>query len=193
MCEAITAMSASTLFQGAGLVFSAFGAFQNAQAQQDAAAYNAAVARNNQIIADGQADDAIRRGELDEMRHRIRVAQTQGQQRSALAAQNLDLTDGSALDTVLDTAEFGELDALIIRNNAEREAYGYRVQGMNAGAQAALYQSQANNTSPFLAAAGTALTGAGQVANNWNNLSGGSNALMPATAGGVPVSQWNGN
>ena len=45
-----------------------------------------------------------------------------------MAANGVDLSSGSPLDILGDTAMYGELDALTIRSNAEREAYGYRVQ-----------------------------------------------------------------
>lgn len=45
-----------------------------------------------------------------------------------------------------DNAQFGTLDALTTVNNAQREAYGYQVQGMNAQAQGAAAQSAAKSS-----------------------------------------------
>lgn len=173
MCEPTTIIAA------AGLVFSVIGSMDAASAAKDTANYNAQVEANNKITSDRQSENAIRRGELDETRHRISVNQTKGAQRSALAAQGLDLQDGSALDTVLDTAEFGELDALIIRNNAENEAYGYTVQGNNSQNSANLYKNQASNISPLRAGVGTALTGAGKIAKGFSKT-----ATTSTTSGG---------
>lgn len=192
MCLPVAGIAAATWFQAASLAVTAVATYSSISSQKANAEYNADIARNNQIIANQRGDDAIRRGELDEIRHRLKVEQVKGSQRSALAAQGVDLSDGSALDAVLDTAEYGELDALIIRKNAEREAYGYRVQGYNAGAQANLYDSQASNLSPFTSTLGTVLSGASSVADSWSSAFGSSGSLVPATAGGVPVSSWNG-
>lgn len=82
----------------------------------------------NAEFAELEASDAIRRGKREEKEFRRRTAQTIGQQRAGLAAQGIDVNSGTALGLQEDTAEFGELDALTIRNNAWREAYGYRTQ-----------------------------------------------------------------
>jgi len=73
------------------------------------------------------------------------------------------------LDVVLDTAELGELDALTIRSNAEREAYGFRVQASNFGAEAGLTQmaGEAKAQAAKISSFSTVLSGAGSVASKW--------------------------
>ena len=51
----------------------------------------------------------------------------------------------NALDVFADNAQFGTLDALTTVNNAQREAYGYQVQGMNAQAQGLLLSRLLNH------------------------------------------------
>jgi hypothetical protein len=46
------------------------------------------------------------------------------------------------LDMVADTALMGEMDALTIRNNAEREAYNYQVAAYNTRAQAGNFRAE---------------------------------------------------
>lgn len=82
------------------------------------------VSRNNAALARFQAEDALRRGNLAEAESRRRTEQLKGTQQAALAANNVVLGEGSALDILQSTAELGELDAQTIRNNAEREAVG---------------------------------------------------------------------
>lgn len=144
---------------------------QNQQGKAAAASYNyqAAVDRNNKIIADRQAEDAIKRGQAEEEEHRRKVTQVKGSQRVAFAANGIDLGSDVVIDTLSDTAMLGELDALTIRNNAAREAYGYRVQGMNYEASAgnnslaAKSAKSASRTSMF----NTLLSGASTVGQNY--------------------------
>lgn len=85
----------------------------------------------NAHIADLQADDAIDRGAEAESAYRTQIKQTIGQQRTAFAASNIDVSFGSAVDVQADAAYLGELDALTIRTNAAREAWGYKVQAVD--------------------------------------------------------------
>lgn len=93
-----------------------------AESQADLADYNAGV-------ADLQAEDAEARGAEEESRFRMGVRGMIGSQRAGTAAGNIDVGYGSAVDVQADAAFLGELDALTIRTNAAREAWGYRVQG----------------------------------------------------------------
>jgi hypothetical protein len=85
----------------------------------------AAVAKDNERVSRWQAKDALLRGQVEESRYRRRLAQFKGMQRTRLAASGVVLDQGSALDVLEDTAAEGEFNALTIRANAEREAYGF--------------------------------------------------------------------
>lgn len=146
MCEVATATLALT---AAATAMSAYGMYAQGQQQQKQAEYQAAVANNNAIVAnqnaaiqDRAAQDALARGRIDEQQHRLKVAQMKGSQRSALAASGVQVDTGSALDVVADTALMGEMDALTIRSNAEREAYSFLVGAYNARAQASTLQAE---------------------------------------------------
>jgi hypothetical protein len=158
MCDpSIILTVGSTLLGAAGQI-------QQAQATSAANKYNAQVADMNATLADRKAKDAIERGATAEQQKRQQTAQLQGRQRAAMAANGVDLTFGSPLDTLVDTAQMGELDALNIRSNAYREAYDDKVQGVNQRADATLDRMRASSaeTGGFLSAAGTVLTGAGK-------------------------------
>jgi hypothetical protein len=148
---------------------SAYGAVQQGNAAKNAAEYQSAVNRNNQQVAEWQAGDAIRRGEEAERQHRLRVAGVIGKQKSSMAANGVDLSSGSPLDIIGDTALFAELDALTIRSNAEREAYGYRVQSSNfaANSRLNLMQGSQAQTAGMIGAGATLLGGMGQAAGSW--------------------------
>ena len=72
------------------------------QAAQQQATYNAAVARNNQIIADRKAADAKERGEIEAQRNELRTRQLIGQQRASAAARGVVVDEGSALDKLIE-------------------------------------------------------------------------------------------
>jgi hypothetical protein len=135
---------------------------QQAKAAAQAAQYNAAVARNNAILAERRAQDAVVRGTEEEQQKRLQTAALRGQQLVMAAAGNVDTGYGSALDMLVDTTIQGELDALTIRTNAEREAYDFRMQAVNETGQAGLLTAQAKSSRAggFLEAAGTLLSGA---------------------------------
>lgn len=97
-------------------------------AQREAAESEAELSDFNASVADAQAQDAIERGQQDESRYRSGVRDLIGSQRAGFAASGVDIGFGSAVDAQADAAFLGELDALTIRNNAAREAWGYNVQ-----------------------------------------------------------------
>lgn len=136
----------------AGGGITAYGQYQSGVA-------NERLMKQNARIADWQADDALDRGRQAEGRHRIDVRRTIGAQRARLAASGVEINDGSALDVQADTARLGELDALTIRNNAAREAWGYRVQATDLRARGEIAKMEGT-----YAAVGTLLSTGGKAA-----------------------------
>jgi hypothetical protein len=98
------------------------------EAQQRAAESEAGLLDYNAAIADLQARDVVERGREEESRFRTGVRSMIGAQRADIAASGVDVGFGSAVDVQADAAFLGELDALTIRTNAAREAWGYQVQ-----------------------------------------------------------------
>jgi hypothetical protein len=109
------------------------------------AAYQGSLLEQNATIAEQQAADAIARGAQDVYRHRAGVRHLIGEQRATLGASGVDIGSGSALDVQLDAARLGELDELTIRNNAAREAYGFKVEAYNYRGQATMTRMAARN------------------------------------------------
>jgi hypothetical protein len=62
---------------------------------------------------------------------KVKASQEIGQARAELGGSGLDLSRGSPLDAIGDARMLSELDVQTIRNNAAREAWGYRVAAMN--------------------------------------------------------------
>jgi hypothetical protein len=141
------AMAAASLALAAvGTAMTVAGKAQEASAQAGQANYQAQVARNNQMVAEWNAQRALQQGRVDEQNQRSKTASLLGSQRAVLASQGGDVDSGSPLDIQADTARAGEYDAQTIRNNAAVKAYGYRVQGANTGAEANLDDYKAAST-----------------------------------------------
>ncbi|WP_130997547.1 virion core protein, T7 gp14 family [Klebsiella variicola] len=134
MCEP------ATIAAGATLVIGAMSAYN----QHQQGKYAQSVANQNADIAETQAQDAVNRGNIQAEEVRRRNRQAAGTQAATMGATGADLSSGNALDIFGDTAQFGTLDALTTVNNAQREAYGYQVQGMNAIAEGNAAKSQSN-------------------------------------------------
>lgn len=158
MCDLMMALTLGSTLLGAA------GAVQQGQATAASNRYNAQVQEMNATLADRRAKDALARGAVEEQRKRQQVAGLRGQQTAAMAANGVDLTFGSPLDTIVDSAVLGELDALTIRTNTAREAYDFKVGAVNQRAGATMSRMSADNaeTSGYLKAGGTILGGAGR-------------------------------
>lgn len=125
MCDPVTALIA------AGTAVGAYGQYQQGQ-------YAMAQGRENARVANIQAEDALRRGAIEEDAQRMRVRQMLGAQRAAIGANGITAS-GTALGLLSETAQFAEADAMTIRNNAAREAFGFKneaVQQINQGRNA---------------------------------------------------------
>lgn len=140
-----------------GLMFA--GGITSAKGQYESGKANQELANANARIADIQADDALVRGREAEGIHRKRTKALIGSQRARFGAQGVDINDGSALDVQADAAYLGELDALTIRNNAAREAWGYKVQAEDYRARGRISRMEG-----AYGAAGTLLGSFGKVA-----------------------------
>ena len=167
MCDLGTILTIGSTIMGG------IGAIQQGNAQAAAADYNAKVADMNAKIAERQSRDAVERGAMEEQQQRMKTAQIIGQQKAAMAANGVDIKFGSPLETLVDTATMGELDALTIRSNTYREERDIRQQGLNYEGQAGMLRSEARSarTGGFLNAFGTLLGGASQAYSNYHRRS----------------------
>jgi len=124
----LAATAIGTAVSVAGQVKAGRAAKKAGEAERRASDSQAELLDYNAAVADLQAQDAIERGTIDEQRFRQSIRATIGAQRAGFAASNIDVGYGSAVDVQADAAFLGELDALTLRNNAAREAWGYRVE-----------------------------------------------------------------
>lgn len=124
---------------------------------------DAATAETNRRLSEAQASDALLRGTKEEARYRRQIAMIAGQQKAEFGARNVTV-DGTALDILGDTAQIGEEDALTIRNNFAREAWGYHNQANEASRWGANQQSNA-----YGSAFGSLLTAGGKAYQDWKS------------------------
>lgn len=165
--SAETMGSIATGFQLGGLVSGAYGAYEKSRSDKAAYEYQAAVSRNNATTSEWQARDAITRGQKAEQQQRLKAAALKGTQRASMAARGLALDEGSPANILADTEFMGEQDALTIRDNASREAWGFRNQARNYTSDATLLSYRADQEDPIAAAKNSLLSGAGAVAESW--------------------------
>lgn len=114
-------------------------AISGAFSQIQAGRARKATAEANEFIADLRAKSAKKRGRINVSKSRQQYKKLLGKQRAAMAAQGISLADGSAQDIQQETQDVSELDALTIKLNAGREAFGFEAAGRGfkaAGSQA---------------------------------------------------------
>ncbi len=150
------------LASGAGAIAGGIGA-------KNAANYQAAVAKNNQITAEQNAKHAEAAGEAQAAATSLKSAAAGGKLKAAQAANNIDVNSGSAVDVQESQREQGALDSETILSNAELAAYGYRVQGTGFGAQAQLDKLSGQNAEigGYLKGAGGLLSSASSIGGKW--------------------------
>lgn len=132
--------------------------------------YQNKVAENNAISAKYAAEDALARGAVEEQKQRDRTRAIMGQQRAALAANGIDATTGTGSQLLTDAAGFGEFDALTVRNNAMKQAYGLNVQADNFTAEGkAAKVAGRNQAIGTVLTTGSKMYGMGAQSGMWGN------------------------
>jgi len=123
-----TAGSGFTGSMGAGAGIGGFSAmiggyfdFRQAQTAQRSAEFNAS-------MLDLQAQDAISRGELETTNRRQIGKSILGQQRAGYSGQGVDVSSGTAAILQEQTGQMAEEDAMRIKLDAMRQAWGLRSQ-----------------------------------------------------------------
>lgn len=145
----------------------AYSAYQQSASSKAAYNYQAAVSRNNSMISEWNAQDAARRGENDLIAQRQKTAALMGTQRATLAGRGIDLSEGTSLNILSDTAYLGEQDALTVKDNTAKNVWAAKVQANNDTANAGLLKMRADSENPMLSGATSLLTGASKVDPKW--------------------------
>lgn len=149
---------AGPLAQGVGSVAEGF-------AGGRAADFQAQIARNNAQVAKANAHAATQAGEVSAFNSMLRTRAQVGQTKAAQAASGIDVNSGSALQVQQSERVLGMLDALTIRSNAARAAYGYESEAMSDLARARLLKQRGklSRIRGFMDASATILEGASSI------------------------------
>lgn len=167
MCVEAIAIAATVASTALGVV----GSIQEGRAAKSAAEYQQKIAARNQEIALRNAADSRARGDKAMMDKGLETRAMLGRQRAILADRNISGASGTALEVLGDTAQFGKLDALTIRQNFEREAISYETQAGNFSAEGQLAGMSAKNAgiSGTLGAISQGISGVSSLANFASN------------------------
>ena len=162
---AVLSLASSAVSTGLGFI----GSIMQGKAASNAANYNAEIARQNAQIDRQKAQWAGQAGEVQAAAQEQKTRATVGAIKAAQAAGNIDVNTGSAVDVRSSAAELGELDAINIRSNAARVAYGYNVEATGQQNQATLDTSAAKSDllAGYMGGATTLLGGIGSGASNF--------------------------
>jgi len=155
-------VSAGLFGFGAGL--SAMSARNQAQGQKNMLGFEAQVAGNQAAIAGYQAEIAQQVGASREQDSRLQTAQQFGSQRARMAASGVDLGQGSATDVLASTEYMGERNAMMIRDDTNRQVWNERNQQAMYQTQQRAKLAQADAINPDMAAFGSLLGSAASFA-----------------------------
>jgi hypothetical protein len=156
----------------AGLVggaVSAYGSYESGQATSAAEAYQAQVAANNAKVAQTNARLDIQAGETAATNQGLKTRAQVGTEKAGQGAGGIDVNTGSAVGVRAGSEEIGQLDALTIRSNAAKQAYGQLVTATSDTAQSQLATAESGQAAEAgdIGAAGSLLSGVSTVGGNY--------------------------
>lgn len=148
----------------AGTAITAGGQIYSGLMASNAANYRGDIADQNKELTREAAEDSIARGQEDQRQLGREVAQRVGSQTARMAANNVDITTGSAARTIDDTKLLGREDSDILAENTRRAVRSQQISAYNFEAEkrAARVEAKTAKIGGFINAAGTIIGGASQ-------------------------------
>lgn len=150
-----------------GTLNSAVGSYYGAQSQASSLKFQADIADINARIAELGAQSELAAGEKQVAALTLKAGQVKSSQRAAMAANGIDLGEGSAAEVQASTDIMKDIDKDTITANAIRSAWGYRTQATNSQIEALTKRATASGISPLGSVASSLLGSAGSVASTW--------------------------
>lgn len=138
------AETASVLANVGGAV-GAVGSIASGMGQAKAAKTNAKIQEANAQISQNNAQYAGEVGEVNASKAEMKTRQDMGSVIASQSASGVDVNSGSSPQVQESIAQTGQLDALTVRSNAARQAYGYQTQAAGQVMQAGLDKNEASN------------------------------------------------
>jgi hypothetical protein len=155
---------------GAGALTSALGAQSKADSQKMALEGQAYMDNTNARLSELSAQSALLSGQRQEASIYLKRGQMKSTQRTALAANGIDLTSPTAQNVMNTTDVMSESDVNTAHANAIRTAWGYRTEGMNYTNKALTENATAKAINPDMAFASTLLSSSTSAATSWYTL-----------------------
>lgn len=126
-----------------GAVMQGLGVWQQSQAAAGAAHFNSKVAAENAAVARQNAAIVGQAGAEQAAQASLRTKEQLGSFKANKGAGGTSINSGSNVDTSMSIGEIGKLDAMTIRSNATKEAYGQQVKATNEQAESLLQANEA--------------------------------------------------
>lgn len=162
-----TMATASMIGQIGGAVSSAAGSYYGAAVQKINLESQARMAEVNARIAEMGAQSALNQGHKQAASLTLRAGQMKSTQRAAMAANGIDLGEGSAAEVQASTDTMKDIDQNQILANAVQSAWGYRMQGVNHQNEALMARADAKGIKPGMDLATSLLGSATSIASSW--------------------------
>lgn len=171
-------MGITAILTAASIGMQALGSIQQGNAAASSANYNARIQENNAKIAEQNSRFAAEQGAANAGVEQQKTRAQVGAIKAAQAANGVDVNSGSSVDVRSSAASLGMLNAITIRSNAARHAYGYQTEAASDRGQAALDRQQAKyaKTAGYVGAASSLIGGAakGSQSGTWDDYLSGS-------------------
>ena len=169
---------------GVATIINAFGSIGITNKSNAILQSQANIARLNAQMMEFNAQQRLRSAEKDQVRLTMQAGQVKGSQKAAIAANGLATNEGSAVEVLSSTDIIKEIDSNQIKENAQRDYWGMRMQAANYEGQALMAEAQKKNK--WLTFGTTLLQGASQVANTYA-LYNAAGLLSPAQQSPAPI------
>lgn len=179
--------TASIAMMGAGAASSTIGSYFGAKNQKSLLNGQAELADINARIAELSAVGELSRGRAQTNAIGLQHGQLKSRQRTALAANGVDMGEGSAAEVQTSGDMMSEIDRNTAEANAVRSAWGYRAQATNLKNDALVKRATAGGISPGMQAFSTLLSEGGKVAGSWYGMNK-VGAFNSPSNGGIPGS-----
>lgn len=158
---------ASLIAEIGGGLTSMVGTYYDAANTESALRTQSDIAAINSRIAEMSAREELRKGQKQASSLKLQTGQLRSRQKTAMAANGIDLIEGSAAEIAASTELMSEIDAQTIESNAIQSAWGYKTQASNYLTEAQSKRSGAASISPVGRASASLLSSAGIVAGHW--------------------------
>lgn len=150
-----------------GALTSAIGSYWQTKSQKSAMEYQARMSEINARVAEGSAQQELRIGNEQIAQLTLQHAQLKGRQRAAMAANGVDLGEGSAAEVQVSSEMLKDMDMATLKYNAIRRAISARGDAVNSSNAALAARATASGLNPTLAAGTSLLGNAGAVAKTY--------------------------